>query len=510
MNKKRKNKAIKIVAVTGVSLAVIFLAGRYIIKNTGLVWNLMWNRYQAGIKKENTHLLVKPEYNGNTAVYDTILNSYCDANINTHRVVYLKQNENGVITAEELADRLTGEKKIKITGELKTKDGKPGIAEAALSFGSHEYEVVFTELPFYDKPDDAMYETGGILTTDLIVNDNKVLNNNLLCTANITIEDGATLEVQDGVTLVTANTRVHGTLKGFVTGDVFMEDGAEFNGSLLLGNITASGSSTLTGMFLGEQLKVEDNSVLLMKEFGGLFTSADLGKNVTLRFQDGEPLFMAVNANEWTVDKGENMSKGENVIGENSTGNSWFISYTKTPTDMLGRTWTENLDGAGALRAGIGGLGYVKNEPDLKLEVVDGTEHNFAMMIMNKYPITHIKGDLEVYVNEGIACPPEDASVITVSEPKERENETKTFDVDYEINVSDYEFSSSEKIALQTVMKSVLKKAAPKVSDFGWKTAASEDGYIFYGYTGEEGNHWTGPTGTEECIVYAHLKSSSK
>lgn len=506
MSKSRKNKVIKIAVIAGGVLAATFLAGRYIMKNTGFVWNMMWNKYQDGLKKVDVHLSIKPDFDGKMAVYDSIVTNRTEANINTHRVIYLPQDENGVISVGELTDRLDGNKKIKITGELKTGDGKAGIADAVLSFGSHEYEIVFTELPFYDRADDTMYETGGILTADLTVDGHKILKENLLCTADIVIGDGAVLEVQDGATLVTAHTRVHGTLNGFATGNVFMEDGGEFNGSLLIGSMTVSGNVTLTGMFIGEQLKAEDNAVLLMKEFGGLFTSADLGKNVTLRFQDGEPLFMGVNAEEWTVDKGQNMSTGPSVIGENSTGGSWYISYTKTPTDMLGRLWTETLDGCGALRAGIGGLGYVKNEPDLKLEVVDGTEHNFAMMIMNKYPITHVKGDIEVYVNEGIACPPEDAAAIAISELKEREGEAKTFDIDFNINDAGYIFSSSEKIAIQTVMKPLLKKADENVSDFGWKVAAGEDGYVFYGYTGEETNHWTGPTGTEECIVYVHRR----
>ncbi|SFN90151.1 hypothetical protein SAMN05421741_11351 [Paenimyroides ummariense] len=496
----------KIIISVAVLFAAAFFGGKYALKNTGVVWNIMWKKYQSELRKEESYLLVKSEFNSNTAIFDGTFNNWNDANINTHRVIYLSQTENGKISNEDLNKRLSGTEKIKIEGNLKTDDGKAGISKAVVYYGKHNYEVVFTDLPFYNSPTDALYETGGILTVDLTVTGNKILKQNLLSTGKIIIGKEAVLEVQDGTTLVTAHTEVNGTLKGFVTGYVFMKDNSVFNGSLLLGRMSVSGNSTMIGMFIGEQLKVDDNSELLMKEFGGLFTSADLGKNVTLKFHDGEPLFLGVNANEWTVDEGESTSTGPNLAGENTTGNSWYISYTKTPTDMLGRKWAGSLNGKGALRAGIDGLGYVKNEPDLKLELVGGTEHNFALMIMNKYPIVNVKGNVEAYVNEGIACPPNDAQVIKLSKLIKRDAKIKTFDVDFSLSAPNYEFLSSEKIAVHKVMMPLLKKAAKEVSDFSWKSAKTEAGYVFYGYTGDQTNHWTGPTGGEECIVYVNKK----
>ena len=87
------------------------------MKNTGFVWNMMWNKYQAGLKKVDVHLSIKPDFDGKMAVYDSIVTNRTEANINTHRVIYLPQDENGVISAGELTDRLDGNKKIKITGK---------------------------------------------------------------------------------------------------------------------------------------------------------------------------------------------------------------------------------------------------------------------------------------------------------------------------------------------------------------------------------------------------------
>lgn len=490
--------------ILGIGAAVVagaVFGGIKLVKNPEFIWNVMWKRYESAYNKENIHLTASKEFKDSTIVFDWLNDKEVEGNINTHRAVYLQQSENGVITSEDLEKRFDTKIKISDDGTMKTADGKPGIAEPNITYKGANYKIVFTDLPFYAGQDDKMFETGGFVTTDITVDEDKILENNLLSTGTITVGKDTILEVRDGVTLVTAGTKVSGILKGYVTGKVDLEDGGMFNGALLLGDITASGNSTVMGMLIGERLKVNDNATLRMKEFGGLFTIADLGKNVTLEFEDGEPLFMQADVSDWTVDTGNSMSTGPKVTGENSTGGNWYISYTKTPTDMLGRAWVvEPLTGNGVLRTGIGGLGYVKNEPDLKLEVVNDTEHNFAMMVMNRYPISHVKGNLEVFVKEGIACPEEDVNAITLGKLQGDGSENKPYTIEVSVKEG-YQFSSAEEIAMKAVMKPILKEASDKVDDFNWKSAVDEQGYTFYGYTGKEADHWTGPTGTEECIV---------
>ncbi|WP_322354837.1 hypothetical protein [Paratractidigestivibacter sp.] len=501
-------KRIAMIALGTVAVLGVGAFAAFKLFGNQIVWNMMWGKYEKQEQAECIHLAAGAGHGGEVAVYDALGGRRVDAYVNTHRAIYLPQAENGSITSQQLAERLDGEVSFSESGALLTADGKPGIAGAKATYCDRDYDVVFVDLPFYSEQDDRAFEAGGILTGDLVVEGHRTLAANLLVTGTVHVGKGAQLDVVDGVTLTAANMDVEGVLQGYATGNLHMGDGGSFNGELLLGDVTASGSVTLEGMLIGDRFTAEDGSTVLMKEFGGLFTAADLGENVTLRFEDGEPLFLEPDWNKWIVDTGENMSTGPAVTGENTTGGSWYLSNACTPTDILGQEWSEPLTGSGVLRCDIGGLGYVKNESDLRIEVVGESEHNFAMMVMNRNPITHVSGNIEVYVNEGYACPDADKAAVGVGKLETDPERDGEYVVDATVDAG-YEFESSEELAVKAVMGPTLKKASSEVSAYGWKIAHDGDTYTFYGYTGEETNHWTGPTGTEACIVRVRVVSKA-
>lgn len=487
----------------GIGTAALVGAGAYMgLKALGgkAVWSVMWGKYEASKRSEEIHLRAGAACDGRVAVYDALGARSVEGYINTHRAIYLHQSENGNITAQELSELLSGEIEVLPEGAVRTSDGAPGVSEAKATHRGRTYDIVFADVPFYSEQGERLFETGGILTGDLEVAGHRTLSSNLLVTGTVCVAGDARLDVLDGVTLTASDMRVEGVLRGYATGNLHMGDGSTFNGELLVGDVTCVGSVTLEGMLIGDQFKAEAGSTVLMKEFGGLFAAADLGEGVTLRFDDGEPLFMEPDWHNWMVDTGENMSTGPAVTGENTTGGTWYLSNACTPTDILGSTWSEPLTGSGVLRCGIGGLGCVKNEDDLQIEVVGGSEHNFAMMVMNRRPITRVRGNIEVYVNEGYACPDADRAAVAVGKLQADARRDGEYSVDVSVDAA-HEFESSEELAIKAVMGPTLKEASSEVGAYGWKIAHEGDAYTFYGYTGEETNHWTGPTGTEACIV---------
>lgn len=476
-------------------------------KKWSVIWNMMWSKYEKEAKADDLRLSVKKGFESSTAVFDRVRNR-CGANINTHRVVYLTQAENGKIDEKALLSRLDGEKRLKLKGSLKTTDGRPGIAEAKLLHGSLEYEIVFTELPFYSRQCEEMFQTGGIVTSPVVVTGCKTVKNNLLCAGGLRVEPDAVVEVEDGMTLVFSEARIAGTLKGFLTGVLIVEDGGTVNGNMIAGKIILSGRSTLIGMYYADIIKADDNAVIRMKEFGSLTPAMDLGRNVLLEFEDAEPLILGMNADTWHINGGHTGGDA-GFVGSNSTGGSWYLSCTKTPTDMLGRQWSPELNGGGVLMPEINGIGLLKMEPDLRLKVIGNTEHNYAMLMLNQHPITRIEGAIHIHCVEGVACPPEDVEALQFSEVTGSGTADDPYKMEYSLKDPSYVFHSAEEIAVQAGSKAVITARFKDIDQFGWQYAPNpaDHVYTWYGYeAGQAQEHWDGPTGNEKYIVAVHKK----
>ena len=471
-------------------------------KKWEIMFNMMWMKHEKELKNlGKTGLKVKSEYLDSAAVFD-FSGSRIDKNINTHKAVYLKQKENGKIEAEELLNRLSGTKRLKVNGDLKTGDGNVGIAEGYLEHGGVRYDAVFTDLPIYTEMDEKLFETGGIANCDIDVKEDTVLKENLLCTGLLTVEKGACLSIVDGKTLVLSDSLIAGELKGYLTGNLTVEGGT-VNGNLFGGLVTINKSGTLIGMYYGDQIKVNDDSVFRMKEFGSLSTSMDLGKSVTVEFEDGEPLVMKVDFNKWSINHGHTGGDA-GFVGTNSTGNSWYLSTLHTPTDMLGRIWSPELNGSGVLMPSMVNIGYVKNEKDLQLKVINGTEHNYALLMLNKYPFENIHGAIHIHSVQGVSCPSLDAKAITVSDVKGNGSEEDPYYLTYRKSDDSYQFMSAEEIAVQAATKKVVMERFRDIEQFSWQYApdAQTKLYTWYGYEkGVEQEHWDGPTGQEKYII---------
>lgn len=471
-------------------------------KKWSVIWGMMWAKYEKEAKADALWLSVKDGFGDCAAVFDRVRNR-TEANVNTHRAVYLPQAENGSIGEKELLSRLSGEKRLKLKGDLKTADGKPGIAEAKLLHGALEYEIVFTDLPFYNQQCDELFQTGGIVTAPVVIKDAKTLRNNLLCAGGLTIEADGVLEVEDGMTLVFSEARVSGTLKGFLTGVLMVQDGGVVNANMIAGKIILSGCSTLIGMYYADEIKAEDNAVIRMKEFGSLTPAMDLGKNVLLEFEDAEPLILGMDASKWHINAGH-QGGDAGFVGTNSTGGNWYLSNTKTPTDMLGRQWGPELNGGGVLMPDINGIGLLKMEPDLRLKVIGNTEHNYAMLMLNQHPITNIEGAIHIHCVEGVACPPEDVAALDVSPVSGSGTQEDPYRLMYRLKDSGYVFRSAEEIAVQAGTKTAIMERFKDIEQFGWQFAPdpAHDTYTWYGYeSGKTQEHWDGPTGDEKYIV---------
>ena len=476
-------------------------------KKWSAIWNMMWLKHQGEVKAADIHITVKPDAVSKTAVFDGV-RSRCDANLNTHRAIYLQQQENGAVTEKELLVRLKGEKRLKVNGPLKTADGQPGIAEGKLLHGSLEYDVVFTDLPFYAQACDELYETGGIVTAPIVVTGHKTVKHNLLCAGGLQVKSGAVLEVVDGETLVFSDAHISGELKGFLTGVLNVEDGGMVNAHMIAGKVFLSGNVTLIGMYYADQIDAADNTVVRMKEFGSLTPAMELGKNVMLEFEDAEPLILGMNANNWHVNSGHTGGDA-GFVGTNSTGGSWYTSCLKTPADMLGRKWSPELNGGGVLMPEINGIGLLKMEPDLQLKLIGNTEHNYAMLMLNQHPITHIEGAIHIHCVEGVACPPEDVEALDVTAVRETGSDGKQYAMEYSLKNAAYKFHSAEEIAVQAATKAVIMERFKDIDQFSWQYAPqpSANTYTWYGYeAGQVQEHWDGPTGNEKYIVAIHKK----
>lgn len=470
-------------------------------KKWEIMWNMMWKKYEKELKEaEKSHITVNDAYRESTAVFDAI-GTQIDRNINTHRVIYLNQKENGKIAPKELSGRLAGADHIRFTGDLKTADGNPGIAEGFAESNRCRYDIVFSDLQIYSTPSEKMFETGGIANCDVLIKEDTVLKENLLCTGKLSVEKDACLSVTEGKTLVLSDSHIKGTLKGCLTGNLFVENGT-VNGNLYAGKITVRSSGTLIGMFYGEQLKAEENTVLRMKEFGSLTTSMDLARGVTLEFEDAEPLVMQVDLNQWAINHGHTGGDA-GFVGTNTTGNSWYLSNRITPKDMLGRTWSPELSGEGVLMPSMKGIGYVKNEKDLQLRVINNTEHNYALLMLNKYPFENIHGSIHIHSVQGVSCPSADEQAVSVSEVK-GDGVNEPYYVNYSKKDENYQFMSSEEIAVQAATKKAVMARFSEIEQFSWQYApdAQTKLYTWYGYEkGVEQEHWDGPTGQEKYII---------
>ena len=462
-----------------------------------LAWDMMWAKHEKEVKEDSVFLTVKKEYADHTVVFDSV-RLRTEANVNTHRAIWLRQEENGKLAERELLARLQGKKKLTLTGALSTPDGKPGIAEARLTHGRHEYEIVFTDLPFYSEDCDALFETGGIVTKELVIREDKTVQRDLLCAAGLRVEAGAVFSAVEPATIVFSEAVVRGELRGVLTGTLRVEDGGVVNGNLMNGKVIASGRATLIGMYYGDSLRVEDNAVLRMKEFGSLTSVMDTGKNVTLEFEDAEPLVLTMDPNKWDVNHGH-QGGDAGFVGTNTTGQSWYLKNDKTPLDLLGRQWTPELAG-GVLMPSMSNIGLMRLEKDLKLTVIGNTQHNFALLMLNRYPIENIYGAIHIHSVEGIACPSVDAEAIRVSEISN--------DVPYTLHFgkkeSAYTFQSDKEIAVQAATKAVVMKRFPDIDAFDWKFALDRETglYNWYGYEkGKTEEHWDGPTGDEKYTV---------
>lgn len=464
-------------------------------------WNMMWAAYEKERRKERAHLMVCDGPLKAIAACDCTRDR-TEANINTHRSIMLSQEYNGHLTEHELLQSLKGEKCLAVNGVLATADGAPGFAEGHIKMGSASYEIVFLDVPFYDAPSDRLFETGGVLTAPLIVSDHRIVCRNLFCAAGVRVEHGATLEVQEGATLVFSEAVVAGTLCGSLTGALTVVDEGLVNGNLYAGRIDLSGTPTLIGMYYGDQIKIADHAVVHMKEFGSMTTSIEAGSDVTLRFEDAEPLVLAIDPNDWRINGGHEGGDA-GFVGTNTTGRSWYLRNTINPTDMLGRQWGPTLTG-GVLAPGMANVGLMKIEPDLSLEVVGETEHNYALFMLNNKPITHIKGAIHIHVVEGVACPPEDMDVLEVSSVMGEGTDADPYHLAYRLKDPAYKFSSAEDVAVQAGTKKAVMARFPSIEQFGWQFAPERDGsgYTWYGYASDvKVEHWDGPTGQESYIV---------
>lgn len=483
------------------------------MKTTGIsrtvIWKTMWHAFEKQRRSESVSLTVNPGYSGSTAVFDRV-RQRTEANLNTHRVVFLAQSENGAITESDLIERLSGEKKITVSGELRTADRAPGLALGTVQHGPFAYDIVFTDLPFYTSQTLQMFETGGIVTGPVVVTDHQRLEADLLCAAGVRVEAGATLEVIEPATLVFSEAVVLGSLKGYLTGVLRVAERGEVNGNLIAGEVVLSGTPTLIGMYYGETITIADDSVVLWKEFGSMTNAMDVGKNVTLRFQDAEPLVLTMDPDNWRVNGGnENGPAG--FVGTNTTGNSWFLSYTSAPVDLLGRRWAPDL-GGGVPMPEMTNIGVMKHEKDLALEVVDDTEHNFALFMMNQHPITRISGAIHIHAIEGVACPPEDVEALEVSDVRGEGTASSPYTLEYGLRDPGYTFSSAESIAVQASTKAVVMERFPDIDQFGWQFAPNREGggYSWYAYPkGAAQEHWDGPTGDEVYTVVARPTASA-
>mgnify|MGYP000087291318 CR=1 FL=1 len=219
-------------------------------------------------------------------------------------------------------------------------------------------------------------------------------------------------------------------------------------------------------------------------------------------------LMLGMNANKWHINGGHTGGDA-GFVGTNSTGGSWYTSCLKNPTDMLGRKWSPELNGGGVLMPEINGIGLLKMEPDLHLKVVGNTEHNYAMLMLNQHPITHIEGAIHIHCVEGVACPPEDVEALEVSSVRDNGNDGKRYSMEYSLKDSAYKFHSVEEIAVQAATKAVIMERFKDIDQFSWQFAPqpATNTYTWYGYeAGQVLEHWDGPTGNEKYIVAVHKK----
>ncbi len=469
-------------------------------KKYEIFWKGMWKKNEKEVQRAELRLAVREENRKVIAVYDAI-RSQIDANINTHRTIWISQEKNGKLSEKELLNSLEGTKRIKVEGNLQTADGKSGIADAKVSYGDFKYDVIFTDLPIYTEETDALYETGGIVNGDIHVKGNKILKSNLLCTGTVYVPAEAELIVEDGVTLVYDRAVINGSLKGFITGNLCMGDGGEANCFMLAGTVSASGHSTLIGMYYGDSITVEEGATLHMKQFGSLTSTMETKSGVTLLFEDAEPLVLGMNQNEWHINSGHTGGDA-GFVGTNTTGNSWYNSCRKTPTDMLGRLWTPLMEGNGVLMPDMCNIGLMKVTEDLEMKVVNNTDHNYALFMMNNLPLTHIHGAIHIHAIEGVACPPQDVEALDVSEVQGDGSEAAPYYVECSRKDSAYEYISAESIAVQAATKKVLLEHFKDIDMFDWQYAPIDSVYTWFGYPkGATQEHWDGPTGNEKYIV---------
>lgn len=160
---------------------------------------------------------------------------------------------------------------------------------------------------------------------------------------------------------------------------------------------------------------------------------------------------------------------------------------------------------------GINGIGLLKMEPDLRLKVVGGTEHNYAMLMLNQYPITHIEGAIHIHCVEGVACPPEDVDALNVSAVAGNGTEQDPYRLVYSLKDAGYVFRSAEEIAVQAGTKAAIMERFKDIEQFGWQFAPNPGSstYTWYGYeAGQAQEHWDGPNGNEKYIVTVHKKEN--
>ncbi len=467
-----------------------------------VVWRLMWHQHRQARRRGSGALSVATEHSATMAVYDAVRNR-TDTNVNTHRAVYLPQAENGVIGVEQLLARLRSRKRLSIEGELATQDGRPGIASGTVRSGRLEYEIVFADLPFYAEPCEELFVAGGIMTERLTITDARTLHGNLLCAAGLEIAEGAELEVHEGATVVFSDAVVRGTLKGYLTGVLEVVERGTVNGTLLAGELSLSDAPTLIGMYYGDQIRIDDGATVRLKEFGSMTNAIEAGSGVTLEFEDAEPLVLTMNTNEWRINVG-GIAEDSQFAAANTTGSSWYLTAERAPTDLLGRSWGPEAIAGGVMMPSMSNIGVMKLEKDLRLVAVEGTEHNYALLMMNRHPITCIEGAIHVHVIEGIACPPKDIAALEVSAVTGDGSPQSPYVVGYRKIDKGYDFESAEEIAVQAATKPALTARFADLDQFGWQFGFNRVAgtFAWYGYAkGGAAEHWDGPNGSESHVV---------
>lgn len=464
-----------------------------------IMWEYIWKKRQKRKAANNRSLKPASGYECMVAISDAV-EKRTEANVCTHKVVYLKQHENGKITAGEVLGRLYSKSKLKICKDgkdialeklLSTIDVKPGIAEYTIDCEGINYEIVFVETEIYSEYSEKIAISGGILNGEYEFSEDVTINKNVIFTQPVTVKKGIKLTIANGQTMTAKKISIFGELNGAVIGNVDLYKGALFNGGTYAGNMHVMGDCRVVGMFVGQEVYVEPDVIFTMTGCGMLVENMYFGDRSTLILEGAEPITCGYNPDKWYVDPDHETSDMEN--------GGWYLTFSDTPTDILGREWTPKLENAGLLRPDVNmegedGMGCVIVGKDTSVIGREGTK-NYAVMLYNR-PFDHVKGYVSMTTNQGYLYSKMDAANLTIFWDNSC---TKDKDIIFKEKVKDYSYETTIETTLQALTSPMVSKKCPGMQ---WRFAECKEGYAWYAYQDfSDFEHWHGPNGAEAMTI---------